>query len=106
MRKRPSTTRKSSSSWSWWCREKTQPDAWTTFNTQSTLGGALLGQKKYDEARPLLRKGYKGMIEREDQIPAQGRDRIPEALDRLIELYTATNKPDPGKQYGAARDRR
>ena len=27
-------------------REKTQPDLWTTFNTQSLLGGALLGQKK------------------------------------------------------------
>ena len=35
-------------------REKTQPDAWTTFNTQSLLGGALLGQKKYAEAEPLL----------------------------------------------------
>ncbi len=28
-------------------REKLQPDAWQTFNTQSSFGGALLGQKKY-----------------------------------------------------------
>src|SRR5262249_27677068 len=35
-------------------REKLQPEAWTTFNTQSLLGGALLGQKKYAEAEPLL----------------------------------------------------
>ena len=35
-------------------REKTQPDVWSTFNTQSLLGGALLGQKKYAEAEPLL----------------------------------------------------
>ena len=38
-------------------REKMQPDAWTTFNTQSLLGGALLGQKKYADAEQLLLKG-------------------------------------------------
>src|SRR5437868_2045826 len=31
-------------------RVQTQPDVWSTFNTQSMLGGALLGQKKYAEA--------------------------------------------------------
>src|SRR5262249_2180678 len=35
-------------------RENKEPDAWTTFNTLSILGGALLGQKKYAEAEPLL----------------------------------------------------
>ncbi len=35
-------------------REKTQPDAWSTFNTKSALGGALLGQKKNTDAEPLL----------------------------------------------------
>ena len=50
-------------------REKTQPDAWTTFNTQSLLGGALLGQKKYAEAEPLLLKGYEGLKQRETTIP-------------------------------------
>src|SRR5690242_14901580 len=42
-------------------REKTQPDAWTTFNTKSLLGGALLGQKKYADAETLLLKGFEGM---------------------------------------------
>ena len=41
-------------------REKTQPDVWTTFNTQSLLGGALLGQKKYADAEPLLRRATRG----------------------------------------------
>jgi WD40 repeat protein/tetratricopeptide (TPR) repeat protein len=79
-------------------REKQQPDAWTTFNTQSLLGGSLLGQKKYAEAEPLLLKGYEGMKARETMIPPPGIVRIPEALDRLIELYTATNKPDEAKK--------
>jgi eukaryotic-like serine/threonine-protein kinase len=86
-------------------REKTQPDAWTTFNTMSMLGGALLSQKKYAEAQPLLLKGYEGMKQREKSIPRVGGGdlRIPEALDRLIELYTATNKPDEAKKWRAER---
>lgn len=64
-------------------REKTQPDVWTTFNTQSMLGGALLGQKKYTDAEPLLLKGYEGMKALETTIPqiGGGELRLPEALD-------------------------
>ncbi len=80
-------------------REKKEPEAWTTFNTLSMLGGSLLGQKKFADAEPLLVKGYEGMKEREKTILPQGSTRIPEALDRLIELYTATNKPDEVKKY-------
>jgi len=79
------------------------PDAWTTFNSQSLLGGALLGQKKYADAEPLLLKCYEGMKQREKAIPSQGATRIPEALDRLIELYTATNKPDEATKWQAER---
>jgi hypothetical protein len=63
------------------------------------LGGALLGQKKYADAEPLLVKGYEGMKAREKDIPPPAATRIPEALDRLVELYTATNKPDEVKKY-------
>jgi tetratricopeptide (TPR) repeat protein len=84
-------------------REKTQPDAWSTFNTMSTLGGALLVQKKYTDAEPLLLKGYEGVKQREKTIPKGGEARIPEALDRLIEYYTATNKPDEAKKWRAER---
>jgi tetratricopeptide (TPR) repeat protein len=84
-------------------REKKQPDAWQTFNTQSQLGGALLGQKKYAEAEPLLLKGYAGMKAREKSIPRQASTRIPEAEGMLIDLYTATNKPDELKKWQAER---
>ena len=65
------------------------------------LGSALLGQKKYADAEPLLLKGYEGMKEREKSIPKSGgaEKRIPEALDGLIELYTATNKPEEVKKW-------
>jgi serine/threonine protein kinase/tetratricopeptide (TPR) repeat protein len=86
-------------------RQKQIPDRWLTFNTQSLLGGALLGQKKYAAAEPLLVKGYEGLKARAKTIPQQGGGelRIPEALDRLIELYTALNKPAEAKKWRAER---
>jgi hypothetical protein len=84
-------------------REQKQPDAWTTFNTQSQLGAALLGQKKHADAEPQLVAGYVGMKQREKSIPPRNRERLAEGLDRLIEFYTATNKPDEAKKWQAER---
>jgi eukaryotic-like serine/threonine-protein kinase len=86
-------------------REKTVPDDWRTFNTRRMLGSALLGQKKYADAEPLLLKGYEGMKQREKSIPKSGGadERIPQALDALIELYTATGKPDEVEKRQAER---
>lgn len=84
-------------------REKAQPDLWSTFNTKSLLGGALLGQKKYAGAEPLLLAGYEGMKQREKTIPPQASTRLPEAIDRLIEWSTATNRPNDVKKWRAER---
>jgi eukaryotic-like serine/threonine-protein kinase len=75
-------------------REKTQPDVWTTFNTKSQVGAALLGQKKYAEAEPLLVAGYNGMKQREATILPEGKPRLSEALERLVQFYEVTNRPD------------
>ena len=80
-------------------REKTQPDEWTTFNTKSMLGGALLGQKKYAEAEPLLLAGYEGMKQREAKIPPPGKVRLTEALERLVQLYEALEKKDEAAKW-------
>jgi hypothetical protein len=80
-------------------REKNAPDAWNTFNTQSMLGGALLGQKKYDEAEPLLLKGYEGMKQRADTIPEPGEIRLTEAVERLVRLFDATGQHDQAAAY-------
>jgi eukaryotic-like serine/threonine-protein kinase len=80
-------------------REKVEPDAWTTFNTKSMLGAALLGQKRFAEAEPLLRAGYDGLKSRADKIPPQGKIRLAEALDRLIALAEAANKHDDAKKW-------
>jgi eukaryotic-like serine/threonine-protein kinase len=80
-------------------REKTQVDDWATFNTKSLLGGALLGQKKFAEAEPLLVQGYEGMKQREKTIPAQGKIRLTEALQRLVHLYEALGKKDEAARW-------
>ena len=85
-------------------REKQQPDAWTTFNTKSMLGAALLGQKKYADAEPLLLSGYEGMKEREAMIPPPGKVRLPEALERLVQLYDDWGKPDQAAEWRAKLD--
>ena len=45
------------------------------------------------------------MKAREKSIPPQAATRLPEALDRLIELYTATDRPDEAKKWQAERAR-
>lgn len=53
------------------------------------LGGALLGQNGLAEAEPLLLDGYRGIKERESAIKPRSKVRIPEALERLVQLYEA-----------------
>jgi hypothetical protein len=84
-------------------QESRQPDSWSTFNTRSVFGGALLGQKRHDAAEPLLRTGYDGMVRRADKIPLRNRVRVREALDRLIAFTEATNRADDAKAWKAER---
>ena len=69
------------------------------------LGGALLGQKKYAAAEPLLRTGYEGLKERAAKTPGADtpgspiKVRLTEAVQRLIDLYTAWDKPDQAAEW-------
>jgi hypothetical protein len=84
---------------------KTQPNAWTTFNTQSLLGAALVGQKKYAEAEPLLLNGYEGMKQRAKTIPPPGKAWLPEAAQRLVQLYEAMAKKDEAARWRSEQER-
>jgi hypothetical protein len=80
-------------------RERSSPDSWQTSNARALLGGALLGQKKYTEAEPLLTQGYEGMKKQEAQLPALGRIRLREAVERLVQLFEAIGKPDEAEKF-------
>jgi serine/threonine protein kinase/tetratricopeptide (TPR) repeat protein len=82
-------------------REAKAPDDWRTFNTKSMLGETRLGQTRFAEAEPLLVQGYQGMKDRESTIPPKGRVRIVEAIQRVVHLYEAWDKAEPGKGYDA-----
>jgi eukaryotic-like serine/threonine-protein kinase len=75
-------------------REKNLPNDWLMFNSRSLLGGSLLGQKKFAEAEPLLLSSYEGMKQREANIPAIGKPRVKETIQRLVQLYEATGQSD------------
>jgi lipopolysaccharide biosynthesis regulator YciM/tRNA A-37 threonylcarbamoyl transferase component Bud32 len=80
-------------------RQQKEADAWTTFHTQSLLGGALLLQQKYAAAEPLLVQGFEGLKQRQDQIPPPSKARLPEALERLVALYDAWGKKDQADEW-------
>ena len=80
-------------------REKTEPDAWTTFDTKSLLGEALAKQKKFDEAEPLLLAGYEGLKEHIDSIPDRDKGRVSKARERLVTLYEDWGKPDAATMW-------
>jgi serine/threonine protein kinase len=80
-------------------REKREPDGWLTFDARSMLGGSLLGQKKYADAEPLLLQGYEGLKVREARIPANSKVRLAEALERLVQLYDAWDKPEEAAKW-------
>jgi hypothetical protein len=63
------------------------------------LGGALLGQKKYQDAEPLLLAGYKGMKQRQDKIPPEAKMRLTEAVERLVQLYEKTDRKDEAAKW-------
>jgi non-specific serine/threonine protein kinase/serine/threonine-protein kinase len=84
-------------------REKDYPDAWETWSVRSLLGGALAGQQEYAEAEPLLLTGYEGQKQRADKIPAASKVRLTLALDRLVQLYEVTGKPDEAARWRAER---
>ncbi|MCL6501130.1 MAG: hypothetical protein K6T86_00505 [Pirellulales bacterium] len=87
-------------------RQQHQPEVWTMFNTRSMLDEALLGQQQSAEAEPLLLSGYEGLKARQDDIPQAVRaQRLIEAVDRLIALYPAMNRPDDVQTWQADKAR-
>jgi hypothetical protein len=82
-------------------REKKDPDGWNTFQTQSLLGAALLGQQKYAEAEPLLIKGYEGLKQHEAKIPTPLKRYLTEAGQRVVRLYDGWGKPEEAAKWRA-----
>jgi serine/threonine protein kinase len=68
-------------------------DSWQRFNCESLLGASLGGQRKFEEAEPLLLSGYSGMAERQTRIPALDRVYLVRSGDSVVGLYREWAKP-------------
>lgn len=79
--------------------QRLRPHEWTTFKEKSQLGEALLDQKKYAEAEPLLLSGYRGLRKRQASIPQTDRACISTALGRVVRLYEAWGKKDEADKW-------
>jgi len=80
-------------------RERKTPNDWRTFETQSLLGGSLLGQKRYAEAERFVLTGYEGMKARAAKIPAPQKKRLGEAGARIVALYDAWSKKEKADEW-------
>jgi hypothetical protein len=63
------------------------------------LGGALLGQRRYAEAEPLVVEGYEGMKLHEARIPAGNPNILPVAADQVVALYDAWDKSQKAAEW-------
>jgi eukaryotic-like serine/threonine-protein kinase len=82
-------------------------EAW---RAQTALGAALVGRRQFAEAEPLLvesHTGLKTLAERPPgKKPADARPEraLAEALDHLVRLYAAWEKPEKSAEWRAKRD--
>ena len=79
--------------------ERTLPDSWEHYHTQSMLGTSLAGQKEYAEAEPLLTSGFQGMIQREATIPWERRPVLAQGGEWLVKLYQDWKKPEKAAEW-------
>jgi eukaryotic-like serine/threonine-protein kinase len=80
-------------------REKNAPSDWPTFNACSLLGFALLAQHKYDEAEPLLLRGYGGLLQNKAKIPYTSLVHPAEVAVWLSQLYQKWGKPEQAEVW-------
>ncbi len=74
--------------------QKTLPESWERYNCESLLGASLIGQRRYEEAEPLVTSGYTAMSKRKATMPAGSTSALDEARQRIIQLYRRWKKPE------------
>ena len=81
--------------------EKHDLDADYRLTVMNFLGASLAGQKKYADAEPLLLQSSRGLQLRQASLPPylNASRRIPESLERLVQLYDAWGKPAQATEW-------
>jgi len=79
--------------------QRTNPEAWERYQSESLLGQSLADAGKYGEAEPLLISGYQGLRQRQDKIPALSHRDLDTAGDQIVRLYEDWLKPDKAAEW-------
>lgn len=74
--------------------EKTSPENWRRYQTESLLGATLSGLARYADAESLLLAGYQGLLKQQNTIPFENQSEIAEVHGWIAELYRSWNKPE------------
>jgi hypothetical protein len=77
----------------------TNPEAWQRYNCQSLLGASLAGERRYEEAEPLLLAAYETMIQRRDKVPAASQPDLDSAGAQIVRLYEDWRKLDKAAEW-------
>ena len=86
-------------------RLKLRPNDWSVFHAKHMLGAAQAGQKRFEEAEPLLIEGYRGMKERRTGMPDFHIPRLGESALRIVDFYTDLKRTDKTAEWQAEFDR-
>ena len=73
----------------------------TYFNSQSLLGGVLVELGRLEKAEPLLLTGMEGLEQREQEMPSNAKRHITSTIERLIQLYELTKRPEEVTRWQA-----
>jgi hypothetical protein len=79
--------------------EKLHPTNPERFYWMNVLGGVLCGQERCSEAESMLVQGYEEMRKRERLMDANWRTRLPQAGERVVRFYEATNQPEKARAW-------
>jgi serine/threonine protein kinase len=79
--------------------EKKLPKAVMRHDTESLLGAALAGQKKYDDAEPLLINSAKELLATYAKLSSDDRVLARAAAQRVIEFYGTWHRPEDAAKW-------
>jgi tetratricopeptide (TPR) repeat protein len=76
-----------------------RPKSANCYETESLLGAALAGRKKYADAEPLLVNGAKKLLVGGAKVAPAVRTRAQAAVHRVVELYDAWERPEDAARW-------
>jgi serine/threonine protein kinase len=79
--------------------QQKQAKAVPRYHTESLLGAALAGEKNYAAAEPLLLSSANALKENATRLSPANRQRMLAAIQRVIDLYEAWQRPDDAARW-------